>query len=388
MKIAYFIVGAISKKSGGCEKYFIESVENLSKFKNIQVDLIAIDDDFSHKVNKLISFYYFTERSPKNCRASIIEIKEKIGEANYYKCSSLRNLQKKLNEYDVIYSKNEILEAFFLKFLIGYKNLPSIISGCHTPIYYPITKSVQSKLHNILYNGFVYKFLASGVKKFHVINSFDEKQFKKIFPQKEIIKIYNPFDFNEFIQKAEKYKFNFSWNKSKFNILWTGKLTEQKGINDLIKIINEINKTEYKNKIVWNIAGEGKEKQKIKILDLEKKWDNINYFGYVENKYIASIYKASNLFISTSKWEGFPYNLLEAQSFGLPVISYNINGCNDIIEDNKNGFLVNNLEQFKDRILFFIKGSKLETDIAKFIRYKFNKNSIYKDLINMFKNYV
>ena len=385
MKIAFYTT-TILEFGGGFEKYLIETAKNLSEFDDVQIDIITTNDKFTLKINILFSLY-FLKKFDKSAyyKESLNVIKQKLERANYYKIDTFKNLQKKLNKYDIIYSKNEIPEAFIFKFLIGYKNLPPIIFGCHTPIYYPTTKSVQSKLHNILYNGFVYKFLASGIKIFHTINSSDEKRLKRLFSKKEIIKICNPFDFNEFIQKAEKYKFDFNFDKTKFNVLWTGRLTEQKGTDDLIEIINKINKTKYKNKIIWNIAGDGEDKQKI--LDLKEKWDNVNYFGYIENNYVASIYKENDLFISTSKWEGFPYNLLEAQSFGLPVISYNISGCNDIIENNKNGFLVDNLEEFKEKILFFIKGNKLEIDIARFIKSKFNKDKIYKNLINIFKEY-
>lgn len=385
MKIVFYMA-TILEHGGGLEKYFIETVKKLSEFPNIGVDVVTMDDNFSYKVVNLLSFYYFKKINRKSLyKESIDTIKQKLGEATYHKCKSLKELKEKLNEYDIIYSKNELLEALIFKFIIKYKNVPPIIFGCHTPVYYPVADSIQSKLHNFLYNGFVYKYLAKGVRKFHVLNSEDASCLGKLFPKRSIIKIYNPFDYNEFIQKAEKYKYNFSLDKSKLNIIWAGKLIEQKGIDDLIKIINMINKSEYKNKIIWNICGDGTEKEKI--LNL-KKWQNVNYFGHVENNYMASIYKENDLFISTSHWEGFPYNLLEAQSAGLPVLAYNISGCNDIIDNKVNGILVEDINQFKNEIINIIEGKYKFCDINKYIVKKFDQNLIYKQLIDLYKSVV
>ena len=52
-------------------------------------------------------------------------------------------------------------------------------------------------------------------------------------------------------------------------------------------------------------------------------------------------YLKNSAFVMTSKYEGFPMVLLEASSFGLPLISYDCYcGPKDIIDDGKNGFLV------------------------------------------------
>jgi len=388
MKIAFFTY-PILECGGGLAKYFIEIPSELKKcYPDLNISVISLDEKMTEGLRYLLSFYYFRKISRSNLyREESNTIVNKLGKVSYIKCKSFKELKKELLKYDIIYSKNEILEALIIKFLIGYKNLPPVIFGCHTPIFYPITKSIQSKLHNILYGGVIYRFLANGVRKFHVINSFTENKFKKMFPQKKIVKIYNPFDFDNFVKKSKNYRYKFNFDKTKFNIMWSGRLYEPKGIDDLVKIVDEINKTEHKNEIIWNIVGDGNKEEKSKILNLKNKWDNLNYFGYVENNYIASLYKENNLFISTSKWESFPYNLLEAQTFGLPIVAYDISGCNDIIENDKNGFLVNSIEEFKKKTLFFVNGGKLKIDIGTFIRSKFNRNGIYNSLINMFMNH-
>lgn len=376
----------ILEHGGGFEKYLIETAKSFAEFPNVKADVVTMDDDFTYKIINLLSFYYLKKIKKKSLYNEPLKaIKQRLGKANYYKCRNLKKLKQKLNEYDVIYSKNEILEAFIFKFLLGYKNLPPIIFGVHTPHFYPQTESLQSKMHNFLYGTKIYNFLTSGISTFHVINSGDEKRLKKQLGERKIKKIYNPFDFDHFKINANKYKYNFKFDNNKFNIIWLGRLTEQKGVRDLVRIIDQLNPA-IKGRVIWNIIGEGAEKDKI--IRLKEKWKDINYFGHVENKYIPSIMEKNNLFISTSKWEAFPYTLIEAQTMNLPVISYNIPGPQDIIKNNYNGFLVKNIEDFESTITNYINGKlRLKNkDFYAYVSAKFDPNLIYNELFKLFKN--
>ncbi|MDF7638661.1 accessory Sec system glycosyltransferase Asp1 [Lactobacillus sp. ESL0791] len=71
-------------------------------------------------------------------------------------------------------------------------------------------------------------------------------------------------------------------------------------------------------------------------LDLE---DVVQFMGYTQD--IGSAYDESQLMVMSSRYEGFNMSILEAQSHGVPVVSYDINyGPKDIIQDQKDGFLV------------------------------------------------
>ena len=63
--------------------------------------------------------------------------------------------------------------------------------------------------------------------------------------------------------------------------------------------------------------------------------------------------KVSNLCVSTSKQEGLPVNIMEAMIVGLPIILTNCRGNRDLIQDEKNGYLIdiNNIEQLENKIL-------------------------------------
>ena len=55
---------------------------------------------------------------------------------------------------------------------------------------------------------------------------------------------------------------------------------------------------------------------------------------------MAACYKGLNLYMNTSVHEGFPMSVLEAMSFGLPVIAARVGGFPEIIEDGEQGYLV------------------------------------------------
>lgn len=78
--------------------------------------------------------------------------------------------------------------------------------------------------------------------------------------------------------------------------------------------------------------------------------------------HIEQEYKAASLLVMSSRYEGLPMVLLEAQSFGLPIVSFACKcGPKDILTDGKDGFLVSekNIPMLADRILALIEDEGL-----------------------------
>ena len=106
MKIAFYMT-TILEFGGGFEKYLIETARNLSKFDDVQIDIITINDKFTLRLNVLLSLYFFKKFDKSvHYKESLDVIKQRLDKANYYKIDNLKKLQRKLNEYDVVYSKN------------------------------------------------------------------------------------------------------------------------------------------------------------------------------------------------------------------------------------------------------------------------------------------
>ncbi len=92
-----------------------------------------------------------------------------------------------------------------------------------------------------------------------------------------------------------------------------------------------------------------------------------------------------DVFISTSATEGIPVSMMEAMSYGIPVISTNVGGVHEIVEDAYNGFLLDanpNAEAIAQKIKDYFKLSEIE-------KQNFRKNAIntWDSKYNAKKNY-
>lgn len=65
---------------------------------------------------------------------------------------------------------------------------------------------------------------------------------------------------------------------------------------------------------------------------------NVHFLGYRSD--IAQLLQISDLSVSTSKQEGLPVHIMEAMTAGLPIISTKCRGASELVEDGKNGYLV------------------------------------------------
>jgi glycosyltransferase involved in cell wall biosynthesis len=70
--------------------------------------------------------------------------------------------------------------------------------------------------------------------------------------------------------------------------------------------------------------------------------NKIELLGYQKDPY--KYLEAADVYVSSSRYEGLPLSALEAQSMGLPVIGFSVTGLKDIIDNNKNGLLIEDME--------------------------------------------
>jgi glycosyltransferase involved in cell wall biosynthesis len=199
------------------------------------------------------------------------------------------------------------------------------------------SNSAPSGWSNNILKKNIYKFfinLADDV----VVNS---KEFKKFFERefnKKALFIYNPFDKNFINSKLkENYKIKF-FKKNFLNIISIGRLTDQK---DHLTLLKSIQLLDSKFKVRVIIAGKGKNYLSLKNFILEKKLQNkIKLLGYLKNPY--HYIKYSDIVVLTSKFEGLPNILLEAQYLNKYIVSTNCpTGPKEILINGKAGDLIN-----------------------------------------------
>lgn len=151
-----------------------------------------------------------------------------------------------------------------------------------------------------------------------------EEKFKNV---KNIECIYNPTSFKVLNDNVEREK----------KIISVGRLTKVKGFDLLLDAWAKIEKLHVDWKLQVIGSGECYKELSYQISTLGL--DNVELLPFKEN--IEEYYKSASIYVMASRNEGFPMVLLEAQSFGLPIISFDCKtGPREIITNGKDGILV------------------------------------------------
>lgn len=143
-------------------------------------------------------------------------------------------------------------------------------------------------------------------------------------------------------------------------LLFTGRLTEPKGIEDAIRVLGKVNKKNPKSRL-W-VIGRGDKQYVDYLKKLSKKlnvYDKITFFGFVSEKKKFTLMAKAHILIHTSIREGFGLTIPEAGHMGTPVIGYNSPGIRDIIKPGQNGILLQqNSPRFLAREAIFLLRDK------------------------------
>ena len=160
-------------------------------------------------------------------------------------------------------------------------------------------------------------------------------------------------------------------NQGTVNLITVGRLAPWKNIDTIIKSVNLLKQYDMKFKLF--IVGSGPLESELKKLvsDLNLSSEVI-FTGQKKYTELTKYYENSNIYIQASGYEGLPHVLLEAINYDLSVISTPIGGSNEILQDGKNGYVLNlekgkkpNSENLKNIILETINQKELTEDKKK-----------------------
>lgn len=152
-------------------------------------------------------------------------------------------------------------------------------------------------------------------------------------------------------------------------------------------LIHSLSKIDFE--IEWIHFGDGESMSEIKLLAEKKLRKNISWFFYgkTNNNDIMTFYQNNfvDLFINVSSFEGLPVSIMEAMSFGIPVIATDVGGTSEIVSDEENGFLLEanfDFDDLADRIRRF---SNLDNAAINVLRQ--NARKTWEKKFNAVKNY-
>lgn len=189
--------------------------------------------------------------------------------------------------------------------------------------------------------------------------------------QAKIVSIGNPTSYENIKHKP---------NLNSKVILSVGHLTHVKGFDVLIAAWSQV--CQKNMDWVLRIVGSGEDEEKLKkqVKDLNIQ-NNVDFISATRD--VDRYYKSSSFYCLSSRFEGLPMVLLEAQAFGLPLLSFNCDtGPSDIIEHNINGYLIKNGD-VKELAFYLNKACKMSNEnyIAMTFASKININKFSIDNI-------
>lgn len=284
-------------------------------------------------------------------------------------CSPKGSIQKSLDERDIdYYLLNEFTLKNLKKMLKDVK--PDLIhahdmrAGFYCSL---VCRNIPLVLHvhnnnydsrNLSLKSFLFYFAAKKAKKIFWVSKscFNGYYFNQKLTKKSTI-LYNVIDKDELFNKS-----NIASKKERFDIIYLGRLTEQKNPERLISVLNKI--TENNPLIKIAIVGTGDLEEIVKNMIWEYKLNsNIRLFGFLNNPY--GILGNSKMMLMTSRWEGTPMCALEAMCLGIPIVSTPTDGLKDLIINGETGYLSDDNDVLVDRCSEIINNEELRRYLSQ-----------------------
>ncbi len=304
-------------------------------------------------------------------------IKGKSGADVYFE--NIKECVKNEVDISINYSKNI---NQFLPFLINTKNLNGDLFHCtNGEILWSLKNKKQSKIISILHLTYEkdYKNHLSFSQRIYY-NTLYKKYLKKSLPFADKIisiskytqrKLKEEFGYDSEVIypciNTEIFKPSIRKEGNKIKILYSGNFSKRKGFDLLPKIMEKLDDN-------FELFCTG-------IRNQSKKFKKINYLGKLDNGGLVKAYNDCDIFLSTSRLEGFGLSIVEAMSCGKPCVVTNCSSLPELI-DEKGGFLCerDNIDDFVDKIKILAKDKKLRGGMGGYNRKKVVKEFSFEAL--------
>ena len=316
---------------GGLEKQTVTLVNELAKTKEFEIKILSVYDMLNGK-----SFYPIDD-------SVSVEFLASFGPNHQKFYDSLRkfNLFSFIKE-SFIMIKCGICKTFKLKRYIKRLNTDIIVSSrieFSKLIKRDDTLNISQEHSYIDTEKYIKKVRRSfkHIDKIIVMTNKAKEEYEKWLKlSNSKAQVYN------IPNMIEKYELKQGTSFENKTIIGVGRLEKIKDFPMLIDVFNIIHSKDESIKL--KIIGEGSQREELeeKITTL-KLQDCVTLTGRLEFEELMKEMENASLFLLTSVCESFSLVLCEAMECGLPCISFNIDvGPKEIIENGKNGVLVNN----------------------------------------------
>ena len=334
----------VGKNDGGGMSVYVQQIsKHLSENHNVTVVTGEKADSFTNKNLEFISLDIFeSELNVEDKEIYLQEFKNKLVDS------------LDLNSFDVIHA-HYWLSGLVAKEISNELNIPFIFTSHSLGIFLDGYNKERVDCEKIVMTATNLVTASSVFETMLIADTYkiDENKIKKITPG---------VDRKIFIPDLSVEKENI--------ILSIGRIQEQKGQLQTIEFLNNFKKiqNDFKCYFVGGPSGKhGNEylhelKQTIKDFNLDK---HVEFLGDLPQTEIIELFKKAKLLIHTSKFETFGLVAIEANTMGVPVLTTNNGSLMEIIENNKNGYLSENL---------------IDSNVNNFVNNLFNNVTKYEEI--------
>lgn len=315
MKVLHLISGG---DTGGAKTHIISLIKGINKL--IDAKIICFIED---------TFFYDTKAAGID-----IEVFEQKSRSDMSVVSRLADEIDK-EKYDIIHCHGA--RANFIAMFLRKRVKQPFITTIHSDYELDFKDNFYKKIIFTSLN----KFALKRFKYFIAISdNFKDMLIARGFKEEEIFTAYNGIDMEQELEYVSKKDFLERYGIDCEGKTIVGIAARLDKVKDHETFIRAASIVLNKGKdIIFLIAGEGYEKNKLEVLVQELGiGDYVHFLGYVKDQY--SFFNAIDINTLTSVSESFPYVILEGAIMKKPVISTDVGGLSKLIEDDKNGYLI------------------------------------------------
>ena len=199
----------------------------------------------------------------------------------------------------------------------------------------------------------------------------------------KLFKINNPVDFDAIKAKIAEGHQPEAFQSPYKHVVAIGNLSARKGFDNLLRVFSELKN----EKIKLHILGDGRDKDMLHQMKEELNLENVIFHGRQSNPY--QFLTHADLFILSSRYEGFPNVLLEAGACGTYALANDCpGGIKEIIQNGINGeiSIIENYSEFAEKITSILEKNRDCKEIQDSIRSRFSKEKILQYYVKVLEN--
>lgn len=170
-------------------------------------------------------------------------------------------------------------------------------------------------------------------------------------------------------------------------ICTVGRPSYQKNIELMLAVFNEVRKERNIHLVIMGVGHHSSNLEGVKRLIVELNLqDSVTLIDWTDRENIFHIISKSKFYISTSRYEGLPYSVIEALALSKACIVSNCDGNNDLIENGYNGYVIENekKDEYAQKINLLLSDDLLLEKLSQNALISFNEHyNIKKNIPNL-----